>query len=189
MKKLTCLILSTFVFLNAFSQDKAEKEESIKEEEVVAEALSFIQKANFKKRVRWYKEYGLETQSIEAKVKFNRHIYSIEFSMDGQIEDIERKLKFKKLESIIRNKINTGLNEKFDKFRVLKTQTQWFKNTSGVLNYFNHAGDLPIPEGFELVVTGWLKGNIETYEVTSDQAGNITQVLKFVSRPTDNLDF
>jgi uncharacterized protein YxjI len=60
---------------------------------------------NFKKKVKWYIEEGNDGNTFEAKVVYKRHRYSIEFSEEGQILDVEKKVKFSELSDEIQLKI------------------------------------------------------------------------------------
>lgn len=193
MKRLKTLAL-TPILIHCFisytiAQEKVEKEESIQKSEVNSRALNFVEAANFSKKVRWYKEYGISKESLEAKVKFKRHWYSIEFDSDGNLEDIEQVVKFRKLPKEVRAAMSDNLSDRFNKFRVLRTQLQWLENPKTLLTFFNNQNARPTVEGYELEVEGYLDGKIRTYEVTCTSSGNVISVLRYVPRPTDNLDF
>lgn len=189
LKILAFLPILIHCFTYTVAQEKVEKEESISKSEVNSQALGFVEAANFSKKVRWYKEYGVNTESLEAKVKFRRHWFSIEFDSAGNLEDIEQVIKFRNLPKNVQTVINDDLAKRFDKFRVLRTQLQWLENPKTLLTFFNNQNICPVAEGYELEVEGYTNGKISTYEVTCSSSGKILSVLKYVPRPTDNLDF
>lgn len=189
LKTLAFVLILIHCFTHAIAQEKVEKEESIQKSEVNSQALSFVEAANFGKKIRWYKEYGIKKESIEAKVKFRRNWFSIEFDSNGNLEDIEQVIKFRKLPKNVRTVISDDLAKRFDKFRVLRTQLQWLEDPKTLLTFFNDKNGRPAAEGYELEVEGFLDGKISTYEVTCTNSGEILSVLQYVPRPTDNLDF
>lgn len=189
MRSFIIILLSILYSAATFGQEKIEKEVAVDASEVSALAFDFVQKANFKKKVYWYQEFGLDTESYEAKVKFRKHRYSIEFSKNGDLEDIEQDIKYNKLPLQVRQLICKGLGEHFDKFKILKTQAQWISNAEQLIPYFNDQAATPPIQGYELVVGGYLDGDIQNYEVTCTENGEVTGVLMYVPRPTDNLDF
>jgi hypothetical protein len=99
----------------AFSQLKYEREYRISKEEVPEEALAYIQKIGFDKKVKWYREEGLKSWSIEAKTRDNGQLYSIEFDSLGRIEDVEIKIKWKEVHEEGKKAIEEVLRKDFSK--------------------------------------------------------------------------
>lgn len=60
-----CFIMGPTLSVNA--QNKIEKEYRIKPSQVPKEALDFIKKCPFKKKIKWYIEDGHEPSPTEAK--------------------------------------------------------------------------------------------------------------------------
>ena len=96
------LSLLFFVSTSAFSQEKYEKEYRIKTAKVPQAALEFIHSAGFAKKVKWYREEGLTSNSIEAKTKHHKTKYSIEFNTAGEIEDVEYIIQWEDMPALTR---------------------------------------------------------------------------------------
>ena len=92
------------------SQQKYEKEYRITTEDLPTEALNYINAFPFDKKIKWYREEGLNTSSIEAKTRYKKQKYSIEFSNDGTLEDVEIKIPFKSIPAKTKSAITAELN-------------------------------------------------------------------------------
>ena len=92
---LSILLLFSF---NVFSQSKYEKEFRIDPKDVPYPALTFVDSLTFDSRVKWYKEIGLELNTIEAKAKIKRVRHSIEFCEEGIFQDTEIEVKPDKIQ-------------------------------------------------------------------------------------------
>jgi hypothetical protein len=125
MNKFTILIVLSSFHFSFFAQQKFEKEYRINSNEIPAKSLQIIKMWNFKKKVKWYIEEGNDGNTFEAKVVYKRHRYSIEFSEEGQILDVEKKVKFSELSDEIQLKIKENLYRKFKKYRIKKGQVQY----------------------------------------------------------------
>ena len=84
------LVLSSILLIafHGFSQAKYEKEFRIKEKYVPSVALNFVDSMTFDSKVKWYKEIGLNRITIEAKAKYKKERYSIEFFENGVFKDV-----------------------------------------------------------------------------------------------------
>lgn len=103
------LMLSITFTATAIGQTKNEKEERIKKEVFPKIALLTLNDLpQSSKRLKFYRETDGDKKSYEAKFKLNRKIYSIEFNSQGQLEDVEVKIK-KKVYSTINFYLNNDL--------------------------------------------------------------------------------
>ena len=99
-----------FCYLNpTLSQVKYEKEIRLNKEAIPQAAIDFISSLSFSKKVKWYKEFGLDNTSIEAKTKHEEKKYSIEFTPEGILEDVEIKIKSAEISSSVFANIQTCL--------------------------------------------------------------------------------
>ena len=127
------LTLLFFTSTSAFSQEKYEKEYRIKIAKVPQAALEFIHSAEFSKKVKWYREEGLTSNSIEAKTKHHKTKYSVEFNTAGEIEDVEYIIQWQDIPALTRAKIERLLDSIYQKKRLVKIQVQL---TGEKKNYF-----------------------------------------------------
>ncbi len=126
--------LKTFIFLLCFCQfvfcqTKNEKEERIPLAEFPEAAKAVIKNLpDDCKRLKFYKETDGEKQSFEVKFKYKRKRYSLEFSIDGNIEDIEVLTKLKNIDETVKTKIENYFASSFTKHKFIKVQEQYIYN-------------------------------------------------------------
>ena len=117
---------------NLYAQEKYEKESRIKQKNVPSKALLFIDSLNFKNKIKWYKEEGLYRKSFEAKFKYNKARYSVEFDTLGNIEDLEIEVDWEDLKSNISDSISLQLKIDCIKHKIVKVQKQ-YKGSESVI--------------------------------------------------------
>lgn len=173
-----------------YAQLKYEKEERIKANQVPQTALEFLEPVSLDGKVKWYKEYALEGTSVEAKTKQHQRWYSIEFSDQGVLEDIEIKVKFESLPKNIQQSITDYFSSTFSKYRIQKTQIQYTGEPSLMQNLVQTSSpDSKLNVAYELVLKGRKEGKIHRWECLFDDSGALVQQSQIVTRNTDNLEF
>ncbi|PWG06773.1 hypothetical protein [Polaribacter aquimarinus] len=106
MKTFFSTVLLIFLSVNSLlSQEKFEKEYRVKPKDVPKKSLEIIKIWNFKNKVKWYVEESQDGKTFEAKVRYKKYKYSIEFSKEGNIIDVEKTVKFSQLQKKIIQKI------------------------------------------------------------------------------------
>ncbi|MCB0398812.1 MAG: hypothetical protein KDD26_04165 [Winogradskyella sp.] len=133
---LVLMCISQFVF----SQTKNEKEERISESEFPEAAIEVIKSLpDDCKRLKFYKETDGKKQSFELKFKYRRTSYSLEFSDDGIIEDLEITTKFKDLNKTINTKLKDYFTSTFTKHKIIKVQEQYvYRSELNAVNFINN---------------------------------------------------
>lgn len=177
-------LVSTFF---CFSQEKFEKEYRVKLNQVPEVARNFIEKCQFENTIKWYVEESQDGKTFEAKSKKYNHKYSIEFSENGQLLDVEKTVKFKNLPENIQAIINNGLSKFFKKYSVKKIQIQWSGSETFLLDkvLIRHSN----MQFFEIVLKGKKENKYELFEVLINDKGEIIKELKFSTDNTNNLQF
>jgi len=175
----------------SFSQEKFEKEYRIDFSEAPQKSQQIITKWEFPKKVKWYAEESNDGKTFEAKTCFQKHRYSIEFSEIGNILDVEKTVKFKKLERNLQLIINKALSKNYKKFKIKKTQIQ-LKGTENEL--YKMIFELKsitksITRNYELIVKAKKDNDYDLYEILFDENGNIIKELKFKPINSINLEF
>ena len=185
----TILLIVSFSF-NCNSQIKFEQEKRISKSNVPEKALRFVEGLPLTKKIKWYKEISQDGITIEAKSCHNKNKYSIEFTNQGEIIDVEKKVKFKYLESAVRETIKGELDTLFDKFIIKKTQIQ-YTDLKDEINFIFEESDTEnsAEPNYELIVRGKDKGIFSTYEITFDHNGVRLKILKVTQRTSDNIEF
>lgn len=138
--KLICLLLLMFPYSQVITcQTKYEKEERIKISDLPKMTLSILETLPENcKRIKYYKETDNEKVSYEIKFKFKKQSYSIEFSENGFLEDIEIIIKFKNIENLIGTQIKKHLNQSYTKYKFTKIQEQYIYYPKNDTSEFIH---------------------------------------------------
>lgn len=191
MNKFTILIVLSSFHFSFFAQQKFEKEYRINSNEIPAKSLQIIKMWNFKKKVKWFAEESNDGKTFEAKVVYKRHSYSIEFSEEGQILDVEKKVKFSELSREIQLEIKENLSKKFKKYRIKKVQIQYSGTETAI---YNEVFQLKTTHerakiNFEIVLKAKKQNDYALYEILTDNKGNLIEELKFKQESSLNLEF
>lgn len=191
MRKEIISLVVFFLMMNAvFSQEKFEREYRITSESVPENAKLFVDKFNFDKKVKWFAEESQDGKTIEAKSCLNNYKYSIEFSENGNLIDVEKEVNFKELPEKNQQKINSSLTEKYDTYKIKKLQIQYKGNQEVVLqSILNNTEVEEIIINYELVVKGKKENESKRYELLVDERGTILKELIFKNSFSINLEF
>ncbi|MFD1062838.1 hypothetical protein ACFQ1Q_06230 [Winogradskyella litorisediminis] len=171
----------TIIFYFTFSvtligQEKNEKEERIDFVELPI-SIQNISKSlpDNAKRIKYYLEVDGSKKSFEIKLKYKSVRYSIEFSEEGELEDIEVLSKFKDIEDSIKTQITSYFEKNFEKHKIIKLQHQYiFNNTSSASEFMKiimSENDKTLPN-FELIVEVKTLEKRELREITFNPTGN-----------------
>jgi len=172
--------------LSAFAQ-KVERESRIKPDQVPTQSLTYIEATSLNK-VNWYKETGLDSVSFEAKFKFSKRWFSVEFSEDGDLEDIEIEIALDQLQPGVKGSIIKHLENEFTKFKVQKIQIQYTETPLQVL--LNHnIPKLDSPHAFEIVVKGKKSKVTLLWELVFDSEGQFVSINQIVTRTSTHLEY
>lgn len=179
MKQLICFII-LFYSIGVNAQQKFEREYRLSHKEVpkLVKDLVF---AHFPvKKVKWYAEQSNDGNTIEAKLCYLKHNYSIEFSTEGKLLDIEKTIAKRKLSTSELNRIENALSKAFKVFKLKKIQYQ-FLTIEAFKTNTKHA--------YELIIKGKKDNSWALYEVLIDTSGTLVKTLQFSEANTDNLEF
>jgi hypothetical protein len=184
----SALLLIAF---QGFSQSKYEKEFRIKAKDVPSSALSFVDSMTFDSRVKWYKEIGLNDVTIEAKAKFNKERYSIEFSENGIFQDVEIEVKPSKIPYGTYSKIAGVLSQTHKRYKIDKVQIQYTGDRNLILKFFraNRINPEGIIVNYEVVISTKMDGNYIMLEYLFSETGEYMQSSKIISRRKDTIDY
>ncbi|MBC2843577.1 hypothetical protein [Winogradskyella flava] len=177
MKLNFSMLCFSMVLFAQFSigQTKNEREERIKISEFPELAIPVVQALpEACKRIKFYKETDGDKHSFEVKFKYNKQRYSLEFSEDGIIEDIEITTRFKRIEEKSKTEIERFLKQAFDKHKLIKIQKQFVysveKSASQFINEALSDASLLVPN-FEIIAEVRQKKRREIREFTFNDKG------------------
>jgi len=174
----------------ASAQQKIEREYAIKPAQVAEQALKFVNQAFEGQRIRWYAEESQKGKSIEAKVKQDGTIYSIEFDEQGNLQDIETLIKFRSLPEKLQQAIMNTLEADFSRIKIYKVQRQWTGPDATLQQLL--AKKKPVEKyttRYELVIRGNKDRSTSDYEVLVDDEGTLISTSKIIQKDTRHLLF
>ncbi len=172
------------------AQTKFEKEYRIKTDEVPETALQFIRTSNTDLSEKWYYEENQLDNSIEAKFKFNKKRYSVEFDTMGNLQDIEIETDFEALAEALQSKITASLQNNYSKHKIRKLQVQYSGDINSLAELLeNSASQNRYKVRYEIIVKGRKNRQWNLYEITFNHAGELKKTDQIIFRNTDNLEF
>ena len=187
------LVLSSILLIafHGFSQAKYEKEFRIKEKYVPSVALNFVDSMTFDSKVKWYKEIGLNRITIEAKAKYKKERYSIEFFENGVFKDVEIEIKPYKIPYSTFSKISGFLSQRHKKYKIEKVQIQYSGDRNLVLMFLreNRNNSEGITISYEVVISTKMDGNYLMLEYLFSETGEYLQSNEIISRRNDTIDY
>ena len=188
------LIIILMLPIFATSQDKKiEKEEDIDREDMPESAQEYLLQ-NIPEdinKLRHYYETDGDKESYEAKFKYNRHRFSVEFNETGTLEDIEVQVKKSDLEDVVLEKIENYLEKQHDRFKIEKIQAQYLSENDAPEQTMQRAKkfDANSPNHYELIVATKNKGELKKYEMLFDTNGNFKNEREIIRNSYDYLIF
>ncbi len=172
------------------AQEKFEKESRMKEQDVPTKAVQFIDSLPIKCNVKWYLEEGLKGNSVEAKFKWHKKKYSIEFDTLGVIEDVEIEIREKKIPSGLMNSISTQLENDCLKYDIEKIQIQYQGSHNLLLKQLNSEEVISgISVSYELIVRCKSTENICLFEYVFGDTGAVTSTSKIIFKNSSHLEY
>lgn len=186
------LIVSVILLAKLEAQVKYEKEYRLNQKDVPKPALDFVNTLGFDRKIKWYKEEGLNKTSIEAKTKYLSKRYSVEFNSKGEIEDIEVEIKLNEISEEVRQNILNYLNTNYQKANICKIQIQFSGDPDALSHTIVNQKFTNNPEvitRYEIVVKVKNKKKHEKLEYLFDDQGEMLQKAVILLKNTDNLEY
>ena len=182
-----CLL---FLYSSGFSQIKYEKELRLKERYVPQSAIQFVEGLGFEKKIKWYKEIGINKSSIEAKTKSNRKKYSIEFNVAGELEDVEIEIKQKEIPQDVNQRISLELSNRYGKYKIQKIQIQYLGEESHMIPFISENREKDyIQTNYEIVLKTKVKGSFKQFEYLFSDEGAFIHFAEIVTKNRDNIEY
>lgn len=192
----TALFLSFFLQQLLYAQDlKEEVENSIDREEMPASALDALEDFLEDQTVtdlEYFRETDGETTTFETKLNWQGYQYSIEFTDEGSLLDIEQLIEFSEIPKEAQVRITDKMEEQFSGFRMTRIQRQFIADEEDeegedVIEDFleNDMDDLIIR--YEIEVEGQNRREMGSFEMLFDSEGELIQRRRIVRRSLDNI--
>lgn len=176
--------------VQAVSQQKYEREVRISADDVHPDALKFLKDSPVNSKVKWYREIGLDTTSIEAKTKYKGQRYSIEFSENGVLEDVEVEIKARDLEPQIIKTIEQTIEQTYGDFKIEKIQLQYTGSPQLLKSVF---GATNIPDAviikYELVISSKESGTYKRFELLFTEELELERTTEIITKNDINIEY
>jgi hypothetical protein len=195
MQKLIVFMVVAFspFLLMAQQHIKIEREKKISAEEFPDAAMQLIRPLLENARAaKFYQETNQDGINYEAKLKYDKRFYSIEFDSLQQLKDVEELLDWKKASDIPRAILQQELDEKFRKVKVTRIQKQYIlKSSVKQLQSLPPSEEVIVSLNYEIEVEGEMhqKNALQFYELLFDEHGKLLQQRVILKNTTDNLIF
>lgn len=183
----TLLLVGT---THMIAQQKYEREVRIQATDVPADALNFVNNSPIDSKIKWYREIGLDTNSIEAKTKYNGQRYSIEFSENGVLEDIEVEIKARDLEQTTFDSLKKTIENAYGDFKLEKIQLQYTGNPELLKTVFDTC---TVPDAiiikYELVISSKESGTFKRFELLFNEALELESTTEIITKNNINIEY
>lgn len=184
------IVLFISAFTSAFSQLKYEKESRLKKADVPTPALELIESLAIPGKIKWYSEESLTGSSVEAKFRFNKKHYSVEFDTEGNLQDVEITIEIFEIQEGIKEIILKKLESEFNKYSIKKIQVHYPGKNPEILSIIkNPPNEFANSVKYELVVNGKTGNTTKQYEMVFDSNGILTEKKEIIQKNADNLEF
>lgn len=173
-----------------FAQDKFEKESRIQPKDVPPRALLFIDSLNLKTKIKWYKEEGLDKESIEAKFKLNKVKHSVEFDTYGKIEDVEIIVNWEDLESDLKDSIFFQLNIDCLSHKIVKVQRQFLGSENELLFQIKNRDVFePLKIRYEMIIKCKYEKKVDLFEYLFNYDGKLISRSRIIFKNSSHLEY
>ena len=188
------LLLMMFLtpFITSSAQGKLEIERSIKPQEVPQAARDWIERAiESPPHINWIHETTNEKESIEAKFKWNKQFYSVEFDIDGVLEDIEKTIPLKTLSKSVRKNLSDYFKSNYKNSNIEKIQIQYTGQSDTLEAIFSSNSEPPrgVTIQYEIIYYGKDDAGKNIWEGLFDEAGEFIQKHLVILPSADNMNF
>ena len=192
MRKICELCLLLFLIaLPAMGQEKNEREKRITEEDFPQNALAALKDALQEEvSIRYFLETDGDKQSYEAKFKWKKRSFSIEFDTTGVVQDVEIRISRKDVPEETVATVKRYLDENHDDWRIEKSQLHYSKIRNGkdLITRALHDHNTLIPD-YELIIATKDQGKVTNYEMLFSAKGELIQKRIVINRSHDFLRF
>lgn len=183
-----CFLLLIPFILKA--QHKYEREYRIKSEIIPQAAKDFIDSIGSNFKIKWYKEVSLNDTTIEAKFKYNKKKFSVEFDTLGKLQDVEFVIKKREISPEVYNKIETKLDSLYQKWKIQKIQISYSGKSSGIITSLRKNESIDsVNVSYEIVLKGKKLDYTQLYEITFTEKGKTATILEIIQDKADHLEY
>lgn len=186
-QKLIIYAVLTSSTLLSWSQ---EREYRIQATDAPSIAVDYLNTFAFDKKIKWYLEINDTTQSIEAKTKWKKHKYSIEFDTTGKLQDVEITVDEEEIAPATLQGLQRYMTDSFTSYKICKIQRQYSGEPKAIRDFvLNNVESNTITRCYEIVAEINDKGVKKRVEFLFDNKGKPIRTTRLYYRNTDNLEY
>lgn len=174
--------------------DKNEVEDSIKSSEMPGNALETLEEFwPDMSDIRFYAQTDGDVETFEAKLEWQGKYFSIEFTSEGAIIDVEQLIEMDEIVTSDREAIESYLDSEFKRVRITRLQRQYIADDEDGVDDEDFIDDILEEDEedykvrYEIEVEGNTGDAIGAFELLFDQSGQIIQRRRIVRRSLDNI--
>jgi hypothetical protein len=143
-------------------------------------------------RVRFYHETDGVHHSYECKFRYEGSIYSVEFTKEGRLEDVEVVVNLNELPDKAKDNITEYLEKEYTRFIIRKIQKQFTSDDADipaaeVIEKGTKNKDENLTIRYELEIDGKQGLTLISHEILFDHEGLFIQQRKIIRRQVDNI--
>lgn len=169
---------------------KMEQEMKVSIQEVPDKAMVWLRDAlELPKRLTWYKQMSDNVKVYEVKYTWQGDFYSVEFDMDGNIDNIEILRKWNALPEAGRKGMEAYFDSSYTRHRLQKVQVQYTGDPDQLKSVFADAIDEGLTLRYEVVYRGKDEEEHALWESLFDHHGKHIERDKVILRPVDNISY
>lgn len=193
MKTASIILSIGFLLLFPFiskAQHKYEREFRIKSETIPQSAIELIDSISADSKIKWYKEISLNDITLEAKFKYNKKKFSVEFDTLGKLQDVEFVIKKREISPKVYNKIKSKLDSVYRKWKFQKIQIHYSGKSSHIVDAIRkNEPSESIKIAYEIVLKGKNLEDTNLYEITFNEQGEVQNILLIIQDKADHLEY
>lgn len=192
---LLVLLISFGTFTSAYAQsEKNEIERSVNRNDMPDKVLSLIDEFWPNLRgIKYFEQTDGEETTYEVKLEWQGDQYSIEFSTEGAVQDVEKLIEFQDIPESTRDAITRDLEGQFNKFRLTRIQIQFLAAEEDDEDDSDFIDDILEEDAddyeirYEIELDGENRRELGSFEMLYDESGTLIEKRRIVRRSLDNI--
>jgi hypothetical protein len=183
------MVVSLLFICNISLAQKIEREFRVAKKEFPTRAIDFLKQAKIDlDKVKWFEEIQNDQFFFEAKVKVDKHLFSIKFDSSGNLQDVEKLVVFKEMSVETQNMLSSALKQELGKFKIIKTQIQFTNCEMDKITLNELSAENSIVR-YEIELYFKKDTSKKLMEYLISDKGEILSAQEIVIRSTENLTY
>lgn len=184
-------LLLIFTITTSFAQDKIEIEKRVKTEDVPVLAVNNLENIlGIEHKVKWYYQEDGSKKVYEAKFNLHTKDHSVEFALNGLMQNVEIEVDFESMSSRFILKLKKKLKQLFEDYKIRKIQIEYFGEEDDLLELISEEEiDKDLNIRYEIEINSKLENNRALFELIFDDKIKLISKREIKLKSTDILDY